>query len=68
VQGRAKKGDCVENVYIGIDVSKDSLDVAIHGLKNLMHVSNNESGIQKVVRLAVKRNATLVCFEATGGY
>jgi len=58
----------MERVYIGIDVSKDSLDVAIQGVKNLMRVKNDQSGIQKVVRLAVKRNATLVCFEATGGY
>jgi len=58
----------MEKVYIGIDVSKESLDVAVHGVKNLMRVKNDQSGIQKVVRLAVKRNATLVCFEATGGY
>lgn len=55
-------------IYIGIDVSKDSLDVAIHGVKNVMHTSNNQEGIQKVVLLAMKRNANLVCFEATGGY
>lgn len=57
-----------EQTCIGVDVSKESLDVAIHGVKNLMHVSNDEAGVQKIVRLAVKRNAALVCFEATGGY
>ena len=55
-------------VYIGVDVSKDSLDVAIHGVKNLMHVNNDQTGIKKIIRLANKRNAALVCFEATGGY
>ncbi len=54
--------------YIGVDVSKDSLDVAVHGAKNLMHVSSDPAGIQKVVRLAIKRQASIVCFEATGGY
>src|SRR4030067_1533397 len=68
MQGRARKGKVMEKVYIGIDISKNSLDVAIHGVKNLMHVSNDQTGIQKVIRLAMKRNATLVCFEATGGY
>ncbi len=58
----------MEKVFIGVDISKDSLDVAIHGVKNLMRASNNQAGIQKVIRLAKKRNATLVCFEATGGY
>lgn len=57
-----------EMTYIGVDVSKDSLDVALHGVKNVMHVGNDEVGIQKIMRLAVKRNAALVCFEATGGY
>lgn len=58
----------MNKVYIGIDVSKDSLDIAIHGVKNLMRVKNDQIGIQKVVRLATKRNAALVCFEASGGY
>jgi transposase len=58
----------MEDSYLGIDVSKNSLDIAIHGNKNVMHVSNDETGIEKVVRLAQKRKAVLVCFEATGGY
>ncbi|MBI2832518.1 MAG: IS110 family transposase [Chloroflexi bacterium] len=58
----------MEKVYIGIDISKDSLDVAIHGVKNLMHTSNDPTGIQKVIRLAHKRDAAMVCFEATGGF
>ena len=57
-----------EQTCIGVDVSKESLDVAVHGVKNVMHVGNDEAGVQKIVRLAVKRNAALVCFEATGGY
>lgn len=57
-----------EQTYIGVDVSKDSLEVAIQGVKNVMHVSNDDEGVQKVVRLALKRNAAMVCFEATGGY
>lgn len=58
----------MEKVYIGIDVSKDSLDVAIHGVKNLMRASNDEAGIQKVILLAKKRDAALVCFESTGNH
>ena len=67
-EGPEKEGEW-KKIYIGIDISKDSLDVAIHGVKNAYAcTSNDQSGIQKVVRLAMKRNATLVCFEATGGY
>ncbi len=57
-----------ERTWMGIDISKDSLDVAVHGSKSVMHAPNTEVGIQKVIRLAKKRNAVLVCFEATGGY
>ncbi len=55
-------------VYLGVDVSKDSLDVAVHGVKNLMHVNNDDAGVKKIVKLAIRRQAELVCFEATGGY
>lgn len=58
----------MEKVYIGVDVSKDSLDVALHGVKNMMHTSNDQAGIERILRLAKKRNAAMVCFEATGGY
>jgi transposase len=57
-----------EQTYIGVDVSKDSLDVAIHGVRDVMRVSNDGAGVRKIVRLAVNRDAALVCFEATGGY
>ena len=33
-----------------------------------MRVGNDQAGFQKIIRLAEKRNAYLVCFEATGGY
>ncbi len=58
----------MDKVYIGVDVAKDNLDVAIHGVKNTMRAGNDTDGIAKIVRLAKKRKATIVCFEATGGY
>lgn len=54
--------------YLGVDISKDSLEVSIHGVKNPMHASNDDSGIKKVIRLARKYHAAIVAFEATGGY
>lgn len=58
----------MSETYIGVDVCKGSLDVAVHGSRNLMHVPNDDAGVQKVVRLAIRRKAVMVCFEATGGY
>ncbi len=60
--------DSQNETCMGIDVSKDGLEVALHGSKGVMSVPNSEAGIQKVIRLAKKRNAVRVCFEATGGY
>ncbi len=68
--GRKKEGE-MENEgqsYMGVDVAKDALDVLIRGDKNPMHASNDDAGVQKVIRLAKKRQVKVVCFEYTGGY
>lgn len=55
-------------ISVGIDISKDSLDVAIHDSKEQWHISNNEKGIDRVCRRLINLNPALVIFEATGGY
>jgi transposase len=68
VQGRARKGDRVEKVYIGIDISKDSLDVAVHNSAKQWQFTNDMAGITELCRMLVKLRPALVVFEATGGY
>ena len=68
VQGRARKGDCMEKIYVGIDISKDSLDVAVHASDKQWRFSNDTAGITKLCRMLVKLGPALVVFEATGGY
>lgn len=67
VQGRAGKRRYME-VYVGIDISKDSLDVAVHKSNKQWKFSNDQVGIAKLCKMLMKLEPTLVVFEATGGY
>ena len=55
-------------IYVGIDVSKDTLDVAVHGDKQHWSFPNNEAGINKIVAKLKGLNPELVVLEATGGF
>jgi len=58
----------MEKVYVGIDISKDSLDVAVHASNKQWRYSNDPAGIGSLCKMLVKLQPTLVVFEATGGY
>ncbi len=55
-------------VYVGIDISKDSLDVAVYASDKQWRFSNDQSGITSLCKMLVKLKPALVVFEATGGY
>ena len=62
----------MKSVHIGVDVSKEKLDVYIPATKEgasptTMEVDNNTEGFRKLRELARKAKAT-VCVEPTGGY
>ena len=54
--------------YVGIDVSKDKLDVAIWGEKKCLEVANSKRGVAKLVKQMLALAPTLIVVEATGGY
>ena len=54
--------------YVGIDVSKDKLDVAVLGEKHTWQVDNTKAGVQKFVGQMQKLCPELIVVEATGGY
>jgi transposase len=58
----------MENIYVGIDISKDSLDMAIHASNQQWRFSNDTAGITRLCRMLKKISPALVVFEATGGY
>jgi transposase len=53
--------------YVGIDVSKDILDVAVQPRQQARKFENNDAGIKEVVTYLKKLSPTLVVMEATGG-
>lgn len=54
-------------VYLGVDVSKDALDV--HFLDQALHLPNSTAGIAKLCKLIAKHSGRVqVICEATGGY
>ena len=54
--------------YIGVDVSKEWLDIHIRPCGTFFRVDNNQPGIASFAsRLAKVKNIALVVFEATGG-
>lgn len=55
-------------VVIGVDVSKQMLDVAIGGSDGVFQYGNETNGFNKLLKLAKKQNAKLVVFEASGEY
>ena len=54
--------------YVGIDVSKDKLDVGVLGRKQTKQVSNTKDGIVQLVKEMVELQLELIVVEATGGY
>jgi transposase len=54
-------------LYVGIDVSKERLDIAVSSQSDRWSVSNDEVGISEVVNRLLKLNPVLVVLEATGG-
>ena len=54
--------------YVGIDVSKDRLDVAVLGEQKEKQVDNNQAGIAQLVQQMQEICPELIVVEATGGY
>lgn len=58
----------ISNAYVGVDVSKNNLDVHIHPLNKKMRIPNTKDGIQTLIeRLKPLQVGQIVC-EASGGY
>lgn len=52
----------------GVDVGKDALDAAVHGLEGDVSVRNTAAGISELVSWLRSREVGRVGLEATGGY
>ena len=56
-----------EPVFIGIDVSQSSLDLAEHSSQKRWSFANDDTGFNRVVNLLSELTPNLVVLEATGG-
>lgn len=54
-------------VFVGIDVSKSTLDVCIEPHGQTLHVAYDEAGARQVVSRLKEANPVLIVIEATGG-
>ena len=54
--------------FVGIDVAKDKLDIAVLGEKKASQVGNDEAGIASLIKKMQKLAPHLIVVEATGGY
>jgi transposase len=57
----------MENITIGIDVSKNSLDVAVMPTNQEMSVANDELGCRELIAVLKSLKPQLIVLEATGG-
>jgi transposase len=57
-----------KDVFIGIDVSKHNLDVAVFGSGQFLTFSNTEDGISMMKDFIASKQPRLIVMEATGGF
>lgn len=55
-------------MFVGIDVAKAHLDVAIRPGEKTFQVANTEAGLRELVGRFAGKTPTLIVLEATGGY
>jgi transposase len=70
MQGRARKEKKLmkkNKVYVGIDVSKANIDIAVYLSRKRWSFTNDEKGINKAVSCLKDLTPALVVLEATGG-
>jgi transposase len=70
LQGRAKKKEGFMETatgYIGIDVAKERLDIAVHSSDRQWTFANSDEGISRALSCLQELNPALIVLEATGG-
>lgn len=58
----------VTKIFVGVDVSKDSLDIALYPTKKHFKVPNNEFGISNIIKELLAYEVVRITCESSGGY
>ena len=59
---------CVLPVFVGIDVAKDKLDLALSNSRQQLSFANDAKGIVQIIKLLGDAGVVRIVVEATGGY
>lgn len=54
--------------FVGIDVSKDTLDIGVYPTQESLRVPNDQNGLDELIQRLQPIAPQLIVFEATGGY
>lgn len=65
MQGKVERSDS-QTVYVGIDVAKHWLDVALYPVNTLFRVANNKKGHKELLKMLAPYEVAIAVFEATG--
>lgn len=57
-----------KETFVGIDIAKATLEIAIHGESEVSQQNNDEIGIAAVVQALKERGPSLIVVEASGGW
>lgn len=58
----------MDKVFVGIDVSKDRLDVHVRPLGEVFHVARDGEGVAALIERLASLSCTIIAVEATGGF
>lgn len=58
----------VSQVYVGVDVSKEFLDVHLYPLEKDLRIDNTEQGLSKLIKILSKHKIAQIVCESSGGY
>lgn len=59
----------IAKIFVGVDVSKDSLDIYFSRINNHFQVKNTDRGLKEFVKeLSLHEGIECIAFESTGGY
>ena len=57
-----------KDIFVGIDIAKETMEVTIHEGKEHWTYANDEKGLSKLLMKMKRLSPCLIVFEATGGY
>lgn len=58
----------VAKIYVGVDVSKNQLDIYLHPIEKIFSFNNSKNGINQLIKKLSRYTIAQIVCESTGGY